>query len=322
MNKPDYARENTVAAEKQLRGGPYFPGRVDACPRILFVGNSITLHGRKPEIGWNVEWGMAASAKENDYVHRTMAGVQKAYPNADFAIVQQATWERNFWTGDAPLLPTAEARDWKPHVVIIRLGENTPAELLKNGDYAEALVSLARFYGGDTAEYLVTDEFWPNEAKDDALRRAAETLNAAFVRISDLGELLLHFVKAADDAGLVLQLVHGGLGADDHVPHALPGDAAVFGNLRQRQVLVVVEVKQLALPFGEDVTVKIEQHGHAVGLVFHGCSSFCKVIRLYNSEYLTRYRPKSQDEMWRRLKIFQKKETAAPSLFRVRRYFR
>ena len=27
MNKPDYARENTVAAEKQLRGGPYFPGR-------------------------------------------------------------------------------------------------------------------------------------------------------------------------------------------------------------------------------------------------------------------------------------------------------
>ncbi len=189
MNKPDYARENTVAAEKQLRGGPYFPGRVDACPRILFVGNSITLHGRKPEIGWNVEWGMAASAKENDYVHRTMAGVQKAYPNADFAIVQQATWERNFWTGDAPLLPTAEARDWKPHVVIIRLGENTPPELLKNGDYAEALVSLARFYGGDTAEYLVTDEFWPNEAKDDALRRAAETLNAAFVRISDLGEM-------------------------------------------------------------------------------------------------------------------------------------
>ncbi len=189
MNKPDYARENTVAAEKQLRGGPYFPGRVDACPRILFVGNSITLHGRKPEIGWNVEWGMAASAKENDYVHRTMAGVQKAYPNADFAIVQQATWERNFWTGDAPLLPTAEARNWKPHVVIIRLGENTPPELLKNGDYAEALVSLARFYGGDTAEYLVTDEFWPNEAKDDALRRAAETLNAAFVRISDLGEM-------------------------------------------------------------------------------------------------------------------------------------
>ena len=129
----------------------------------------------------------------------------------------------------------------------------------------------------------------------------------------------LHPHKALEQAGLVLQLVHGGLGADDHVPHTLPGDAAVLGDLRQRQILVVVEVKQLALPVGEDVTVKIEQHGHAVGLVFHGLSSFCKVIRLYNSEYLTRYRPKSQDEMWRRLKIFQKKETAVPSLFRVRR---
>lgn len=188
MSKPDYARENTVAAEKQLPGGAYVPGRADACPRILFVGNSITLHGRKPDIGWNFEWGMAASAEENDYVHRTMAGVRKAYPNADFAIAQQATWERSFWLGDAALLPTAGARDWRPHVVIVRLGENTLPEMLKNGDYAEALVHLARFYGGETAEYLVTDEFWPNEAKDDALRRAAEKLNAAFVRISDLGE--------------------------------------------------------------------------------------------------------------------------------------
>lgn len=188
MSKPDYAGENTVAAERQLRGSAYVPGRNDACPRILFVGNSITLHGRKPEIGWDVEWGMAASAEENDYVHRTMAGVWKTFPNADFAIAQQATWERSFWLGEASLLPSAEARDWKPHVVIIRLGENTLPELLKNGDYAEALVHLARFYGGETAEYLVTDEFWPNEAKDDALRRAAEMLNAAFVRISDLGE--------------------------------------------------------------------------------------------------------------------------------------
>lgn len=35
---------------------------------ILFIGNSITLHG-KCNYWWG-EWGMAASDKEKDYVHQ------------------------------------------------------------------------------------------------------------------------------------------------------------------------------------------------------------------------------------------------------------
>ncbi len=38
-------------------------------PRVLFVGNSITLHGPRPQIGWTNNWGMAASARDKDYVH-------------------------------------------------------------------------------------------------------------------------------------------------------------------------------------------------------------------------------------------------------------
>ena len=32
-------------------------------PRILFVGNSITLHGPRPEIGWTDNRGMAATLR-------------------------------------------------------------------------------------------------------------------------------------------------------------------------------------------------------------------------------------------------------------------
>ena len=117
--------------------------------------------------------------------------------------------------------------------------------------------------------------------------------------------MLLHLQEAVDQAGLVLQLRHGVFCPDDHVPHALPGDAAVFRDLRQRQILVVVQVKQLPLPRGQDIAVKIEQHGHAVGLVFHGAPSFCKVIRLYNRDYDTRFCSKSQGEISRPEKILR-----------------
>jgi len=49
--------------------------------RILFVGNSITRHGKAPEpYKWNHVSGMAASCEANDYVHLLVASIQKTMP--------------------------------------------------------------------------------------------------------------------------------------------------------------------------------------------------------------------------------------------------
>ena len=46
--------------------------------KVLFLGNSITLHGPAPKIGWDGNWGMAASTREKDFVHVLLSRIAKS----------------------------------------------------------------------------------------------------------------------------------------------------------------------------------------------------------------------------------------------------
>lgn len=75
----DQMDKNTVEAKNQLKESEVvrFERLESSGLRVMFVGNSITLHGVKEDIGWMNCWGMAASTKEKDYVHRCIEKICK-----------------------------------------------------------------------------------------------------------------------------------------------------------------------------------------------------------------------------------------------------
>ena len=112
-------------------------------PRILFVGNSITLHGPAPKIGWHGNWGMAASWREKDYVHLLQKKIKAVAPDAQCCLLQVAdTFERSFFKPDWTCEKYFQwAREFRPDVVLLFFGANVP------GDYDAGRIQPARSFG-------------------------------------------------------------------------------------------------------------------------------------------------------------------------------
>lgn len=151
---PNY-QENIVPAQNQNRADIFIYG--EGRPRVLFVGNSITKHAPKPDIGWTRDCGMAASCLENDYVHIFGREYTKKHPGASYGILQAANFERGFADFDIEGR-YRDAIEWAPDVVIMFFGANVSHEYdaaeapeVRFGDRYEALRNAlgqggARFY--------------------------------------------------------------------------------------------------------------------------------------------------------------------------------
>ena len=153
--------------------------------RIVFIGNSITLHGAAPHIGWNHVWGMAASALEKDYVHIVTRGIEaETGRKADVRVRNLADFERNFKTYDYSR--DKDLIDFNPDYLIIALGENV-ADLPTQEErlaFREAFKKLLSGFmrGRAKPNTVVRGVFWPNAWKDDMMAHAASDFALPFVK--------------------------------------------------------------------------------------------------------------------------------------------
>ena len=177
------------------------PLRVGRQPvdRVLFLGNSITLHGPLASIGWTGNWGMAASAPEKDYVHLLTARIAQAAGGRPQVKVRNiADFERTL--GDYPIAKNLrEELEFQADLVIVAIGENAPApqtgaERTRFLEAVSGLLTELQRHGRPTI--LVRSQFWPDDVKDPLLKQAADAAEVRFVDIRAIGRDPSHTARA------------------------------------------------------------------------------------------------------------------------------
>ncbi len=184
--------KNTVEAKDQLNcdGHFFYENKNGKGKRVLFVGNSITLHGYKPDIGWYGEnYGMAASSREKDYAHLVMSEIQKHDRDAVMCIAQISDFERDYKNADAVLHKHyGEASSFGADIIIFRFSENIPFENYEGETFREGYNKLINYFNkSGKAKIIITTSFWKHIADEDIVSVARQN-GIEPVYIGDLGE--------------------------------------------------------------------------------------------------------------------------------------
>lgn len=180
-----FAQEPTPNAKPQpdLRIGSL------AVTRILFLGNSITLHAPAPDIGWTGNFGMAASSEDKDYVHLLADQISKQAGGRPQTMVRNiADFERGLSKFNIRETLKKEL-EFQADVIIIAIGENAakPETEAASAEYSTSFRNLlTEFTTGAQPVIFVRSQFWPDAAKDDLMRQVTTDMKQHFVDLSGM----------------------------------------------------------------------------------------------------------------------------------------
>lgn len=182
-------QENIVPATNQNRTN--FFHEAGKGLRVLFVGNSITRHGPREDIGWDGDWGMAASCLENDYLHILVEKIRALDPEMAWSIAQVAPFEWDFQNMD-PAESYPEAVDFRADIIIMFFGANVPKAYdtdenpkMKFGNAYEKMRNA--FVGGREDVFVCHGQgFYIRPVLDEEKRAVAKRCGDAFVELGDI----------------------------------------------------------------------------------------------------------------------------------------
>lgn len=176
----------SVSRENQVKQSVFFSGKKDGSPRIMFIGNSVTLHSPSERIGWQGNWGMAASTMENDYVHIFIAEIVKIYPEAEFCIVQASCWERSYKDCDYDA-NFSTAKKFNPDIIICSISANIHEEEFEKDAFKINLKKLHNYFAGENTKIIESSAIFGSEKKNEAIiEYVEENKNVYLAYVTDI----------------------------------------------------------------------------------------------------------------------------------------
>jgi alpha-galactosidase len=190
-----------MAASSFARGADVYWNKMKA-NKIVFLGNSMTLHGPKSDIGWSGNWGMAATEQANDYVHRlvttvnatagTSLAIDRAGDDTDGTVNNVINiadiYERNYSAYNSSKLQTEI--DYRPNIVVLQFGENL-ASVSTPSEKAAFKASLENLIGGFKTSsdpmFFVTSYIMSSNSVVDTIKQEvcnADPMHRVFVDLS------------------------------------------------------------------------------------------------------------------------------------------
>lgn len=152
---------------------------------VLILGNSITKHPPKPEIGWTGNWGMAATAKDSDYVHLLIRAIHKKDNTVIIKYASIADFERTFVTYQLSNLDSLK----NPDMLILKISENVNDAVAVKDNFIGYYDILVKYLTPDkNSVKVLVDGFWVKENVNRSIKEYAFKNNYPFVTITDLSK--------------------------------------------------------------------------------------------------------------------------------------
>ena len=145
--------------------------------KMLVVGDSLTACAPLPALGWNHDWGLAATARENDFVHRLHGQLKKHSPALRLAV--DSIMYQDEMTGWVHLIPCSA------DLIVIQLSENYQGGVSLEeyqGAYEQMIDELCE----NGRKTVVCVGPWKNIQLEPVIRKAAENRNAIYVSLREI----------------------------------------------------------------------------------------------------------------------------------------
>ena len=149
--------------------------------KVLFIGNSITAHGVAEQLNWHGYWGMAASSRQNDYVHQAYSRIS-AYQGfkPDLYISGRDTGTAGMITNALAVVDQLNAVG--ADLIVVQLGENDKcANDVFIETYAKLINALKESKSNPIVACVGT---WHTVQRNAPIRQVAEETGSIFVDTS------------------------------------------------------------------------------------------------------------------------------------------